>query len=83
MQSSSMGLLLAYPNNIAGGSGSISNKEFAHYLNIAHRSVFENANILVVLERRKYISDTELNDYLEELDKLARKLTNFRKYLLK
>lgn len=77
------GAALSISNNIAEGSGSVSNKEFAHYLNIAHRSTFENANILVVLERRKYISDTELNDYLEELDKLARKLTNFRKYLLK
>ncbi|WP_443947603.1 four helix bundle protein [Pedobacter sp. AW1-32] len=70
-------------NNIAEGSGSSSTKEFAHYLNIAHRSAFENANILVVLERRKYISSEELYEYLEELDKLARKLTNFRKYLLK
>lgn len=77
------GAALSISNNIAEGSGSVSNKEFAHYLNIAHRSTSENANILVVLERRKYISDTELNDYLEELDKLARKLTNFRKYLLK
>lgn len=77
------GAALSISNNIAEGSGSVSNKEFAHYLNIAHRSTCENANILVVLERRKYISDTELNDYLEELDKLARKLTNFRKYLLK
>lgn len=77
------GAALSISNNIAEGSGSNSNKEFAHYLNIARRSVFENANILVVLKRRKYISDTELNDYLEELDKLARKLTNFRKYLLK
>jgi len=77
------GAALSISNNIAEGSGSVSNKEFANYLNIAHRSTFENANILVVLERRKYISDTELNEYLEELDKLARKLTNFRKYLLK
>ncbi|MCX2473374.1 four helix bundle protein [Pedobacter sp. MC2016-05] len=77
------GAALSISNNIAEGSGSISNKEFAHYLNIAHRSAFENANILVVLERRKYISDIELLYYLEELDKLARKLTNFRKFLLK
>lgn len=77
------GAALSISNNIAEGSGSVSNKEFAHYLNIAHRSGFENANILLVLERRKYISDIELNDYLEELDKLARKLTNLRKYLLK
>ncbi len=77
------GAALSISNNIAEGSGSVSNKEFAHYLNIAHRSTFENANILVVLERRKIISDTELIYYLEELDKLARKLTNLRKYLLK
>ncbi len=77
------GAALSISNNIAEGSGSVSNKEFAHYLNIAHRSVFENANILVVLERRKIISDIQLANYLEELDKLARKLTNLRKYLLK
>jgi four helix bundle protein len=77
------GAALSISNNIAEGSGSVSNKEFAHYLNIAHRSVFENANILVVLERRNIISDIELIYYLEELDKLARKLTNLRKYLLK
>lgn len=77
------GAALSISNNIAEGSGSVSNKEFAHYLNIAHRSVFENANILVVLEKRKLISDIELIQYLEELDKLARKLTNLRKYLLK
>lgn len=77
------GAALSISNNIAEGSGSVSNKEFAHYLNIAHRSTFENANILVVLERRKLISDIQLTYYLEELDKLARKLTNLRKYLLK
>lgn len=58
------GAALSISNNIAEGSGSVSNKEFAHYLNIARRSAFKNANILVVLERRKYISDTELLYYL-------------------
>jgi four helix bundle protein len=77
------GAALSISNNITEGSGSPSNKEFAHYLNIAHRSTFENANIFVVLERRKIISDIELIYYLEELDKLARKLTDLIKYLLK
>lgn len=40
------GAALSISNNIAEGSGSISNKEFAHYLNIAHRSVFENAKYI-------------------------------------
>jgi len=57
--------------------------EAAHYLYIANPFLFENANILVVLEREKFISYIGLNDYLEDLDKLARKLTKFKKYLLK
>jgi hypothetical protein len=47
-----------------------------------HRFAFDNANILVVLKRGNIISNSELIYYLKELDKLARKLTNLRKYLL-
>jgi len=32
---------MSISNNIAEGSGSFSNKEFASYLNISRRSVFE------------------------------------------
>lgn len=77
------GAALSISNNITEGSGSNSNREFAHYLNIAYRSVFENTDILVALKHRKIISDNVLIHYIEELDKLARKLTNLRKYLLK
>jgi four helix bundle protein len=48
---------MSMSNNIAEGSGSSSNKEFAHFLNIARRSTFENANILlIILFRRNLIS---------------------------
>jgi hypothetical protein len=40
--------------DIAEGSGSFSKAEFKRYLNFARRSVFENANILIILNRRKY-----------------------------
>jgi four helix bundle protein len=43
---------LSITNNIAEGSGSNSNKEFAYFLNIARRSVFECVNILIILEMR-------------------------------
>jgi four helix bundle protein len=42
---------LSMSNNIAEGSGSNSKREFSNFLNIARRSTFENANILVVLEK--------------------------------
>lgn len=37
---------MSISNNIAEGSGSFSDKEFANFLNISRRSVFECANIL-------------------------------------
>jgi four helix bundle protein len=37
------GACMSMSNNIAEGSGSSSNNEFRQYLNVAHRSTFENA----------------------------------------
>ena len=42
------GAAMSVPNNIAEGSGAISKKEFRQFLNFARRSVFENANILII-----------------------------------
>ena len=70
---------MSMSNNIAEGSGSVSNKEFKNFLNIARRSTFENANIMIILERRKLINIKELEDNLDDLDKLCRQITNFRK----
>lgn len=40
---------MSMSNNIAEGSGSEWKKEFKTFLNIARRSAFENANILIIL----------------------------------
>jgi four helix bundle protein len=77
------GAAMSISNNIAEGSGSFSDKEFAYFLNIARRSVFECANILVILQRRKLITDDIKNKLFEKLDYLAGKITNFRKSLNK
>jgi four helix bundle protein len=42
------GAALSISNNIAEGSGSNSNSDFRNFLNIAHRSAFECANMLLV-----------------------------------
>ncbi|MBW1716845.1 MAG: four helix bundle protein [Deltaproteobacteria bacterium] len=44
---------MSMSNNIAEGSGSSSKKEFIQFLNIARRSTFENANILILLRTSK------------------------------
>lgn len=72
---------LSMSNNIAEGSGSSSKKEFSQFLNIARRSTFENANILFVLHKRKYIEEERRNELLDELDSLCRMISGFQKAL--
>jgi len=49
------GAAISISNNIAEGSGSNSKKEFIQFLNIAKRSCFENANMVILFEKREYI----------------------------
>jgi general secretion pathway protein A len=64
-------------NNIAEGSGCSSKKEFRKFLDIARRSTFENANILILLSKRDLISERVLEQLLDKLDHLCRQITNF------
>ena len=73
---------MSMSNNIAEGSGSSSNKEFKQFLNVARRSTFENANILILLHKRKLITDESLERLLDKLDHLCRKITNFQDSLM-
>ena len=75
------GAALSVSNNIAEGSGSYSKKEFFNFLNIARRSAFENANILIILARRKVLEEIDRDQLLELLDTLCRRITQFQKSL--
>jgi len=72
---------MSISNNIAEGSGSSSKKEFRQFLNIAKRSIFENVNILILLNTRGLITDEKLEHLLQELDILSRQITQFSKTL--
>jgi four helix bundle protein len=72
---------LSMSNNIAEGSGSGSKREFSNFLNIARRSTFENANVVLVLEKRGLMAQEETTKVLEGLDHLCRKITNFQRSL--
>ena len=74
---------LSISNNIAEGSGSDSSKDFAHFLVFSKRSAFEVANISIVMRRRNFISKEQLDQILKDLEFLSRRITNFRKSLLK
>jgi len=75
------GASMSMSNNIAEGSGSTSKTDFNNYLNYARKSTFENANILIILNRRKLLSEERLNLLLDKLDKECRMITNFKKTL--
>ncbi len=70
---------MSMSNNISEGSGSEWEKEFKNFLNIARRSAFENANILILLNRRKILTDEIVEKLLDKLDKECRMITNFKK----
>ena len=72
---------LSMSNNIAEGSGSNSKREFLSFLNIARRSAFENANVVLVLEKRGLVGSDDVTAILNRLDRLCRKITNFQKTL--
>ncbi|MBW1697357.1 MAG: four helix bundle protein [Deltaproteobacteria bacterium] len=75
------GASLSISNNIAEGSGSSSNLEFASFLNIAKRSAFENANMAIVLEQRGLISTEKRNALLRDLEEECRMISGFIKNL--
>jgi len=72
---------MSMSNNIAEGSGLVSKKEFSKFLNYSRRSAFENANILILLNRRNLIDKEFVETQLEKLDHLCRKITNFQRGL--
>jgi four helix bundle protein len=72
---------LSMPNNIAEGSGSFSDQEFRHFLNIARRSTFENANMVLIFNSRGLVANERRDLLLARLDTLSRKVTAFRNTL--
>jgi len=72
---------LSVSNNISEGSGSEHVQEFRQFLNIARRSLFEDASMLFVFERLGVVTAEETSGLLEACDKLSRKITQFSRSL--
>jgi four helix bundle protein len=69
------GAAISISNNTAEGSGSNSNNEFRSFLNVAHRSAFECANMLLVFQRNQVIPEEGIPEMLDELDQICRMIT--------
>ena len=72
---------LSLPNNIAEGSGSTHKQEFVQFLNIARRSLFEDASMLLLFERLQLLKEAETDQLLWDCDTLSRGITNFSRSL--
>lgn len=68
---------LSMSNNIAEGSASLHTAEFRQFLNIARRSLFEDASMILVFERMGLLEQDEITGLLALCDKLSRMITNF------
>ncbi len=69
------------PNNIAEGAGSKSKKEFIQFLNVARRSTFENASMIIIFAKDGLVPETARDEILQDLDELCRMITAFSRSL--
>ncbi|HMJ08461.1 MAG TPA: four helix bundle protein, partial [Pyrinomonadaceae bacterium] len=58
--------------NIAEGFGRRSDKEFAHFLNIAHASTYEVQSHLYVAFDLNYLDDAAFADLYSKLEEICR-----------
>lgn len=75
------GSVMSISNNIAEGSGSGSSLQFKRYLDIARGSIFETANIVIILRHRSLVAPDAADDVLKNLESLSRKITSFKNTL--
>lgn len=72
---------LSISNNIAEGSGSSSNRDFRNFLNIAHRSAFECANMLLIFRRQGLIAAEAIGPLLVDIEEICRMITGLSRSL--
>lgn len=69
-------------SNIAEGSGRITNKDKARFIEIAYSSLLEVVNQLILSNDLDFINNNALFVFREEISELSNKLNAFHKKLL-
>ena len=60
--------------NIAEGKGRFSKKEFVHFLYIARGSLFETVTLLIIFQKRQWITEDILEKFKEEAAMIGKML---------
>lgn len=68
--------------NIAEGAGRNSDKDFAHYLEQSYGSLMEVAAIFYLALDEGYVNQTQLEPFLDELERLAKRIAALNRSLV-
>lgn len=74
--------VLSISSNIAEGSGSSSKKDFAHFLDIAVKSVFETVSQLFFAKELEFIQQNIFNKLYNEAEILVKKIQSLRQSII-
>ena len=72
---------ISIPSNISEGAGRNSNKEFQHFLSIAHGSTYELETQLTLLIELQLISEEKIKPVLDEVSEIQKMNYAFQKSL--
>lgn len=67
--------------NIAEGFARRSNKEFRHFLFLAHGSAAEVQSVLYIALDQYYINERDFNDLYQDVEEVSKMIAGFIKYL--
>ena len=70
------------PSNIAEGASRNSEKDFARFLEIALGSAFELETQLIIASKRKYISEGSLEETVQKLSSLQKRIYGLRRKII-
>lgn len=72
---------VSIPSNIAEGTSRKSNKDFSRFLEITLGSAYEIETQLLIASDLKFISNSELNNLINELDEIIKMISKFKSTL--
>lgn len=72
---------VSIPSNIAEGSSRQSNKDFSRFIKITLGSAYEIETQLLIAYDLKFISNTELDNLIKELDEIIKMISKFKSTL--
>ena len=75
--------VISVPLNIAEGAGRDSKKEFERFVDIANGSLFEVEACLELTISLQYLSQTDLGEIFQKVDRLRKMIYNFKIHLQK